>query len=49
MPHVYLTENVIRDALKAHAITVREASELTRMLKSCEERKRKETEARMAS
>ena len=31
--HVYLTEAIIKDALKAHAITEREAKELTRGLK----------------
>ena len=33
MTHVYLTETIIKDALKARTITEREAKELTRLLK----------------
>jgi hypothetical protein len=38
MTHVYLNENVIKDALKSRAITTREANELTRTLKRCKTR-----------
>jgi len=38
MTHVYLNETAITEALKAHAITKREAQELVHQLKSCQKR-----------
>ncbi len=35
MSHVYLNESAIKDALKSHAITECEASELSRILEDC--------------
>jgi len=48
MTHVYLTETEIKAALKARAITEREAKELSRLLKRCD-RKQEKPRARMAS
>jgi len=42
MTHVYLTENVIKDALKAREITEREAKEMTSRLKNCEVKRSRE-------
>lgn len=36
MRHVYLNENVIKEALKSRAITEREAIELAQTIKRCE-------------
>ena len=49
MTHVYLTETEIRAALKAHAITEREAEELNRVLKRCHGKEKKPQPAQMAS
>jgi hypothetical protein len=48
MTHVYLTETEITAALKARAITEREAKELNRTLKRCL-RSPKKPQARLAS
>lgn len=48
--HVYLTEANIKEALKAHAITEREAKELTTILKRSQRVQRHtRTQVQMAS
>jgi hypothetical protein len=49
MTHVYLNENVIKDALKSRAITAREANELTRTLKRLKTRGRNRRQGQMTS
>jgi len=49
MTHVYLNENVIKDALKSGAITAREADELIRMLKRNKTRVRNRKQEQVAS
>ena len=49
MTHVYLTEDSIKEALKAHAITEREAKELTLVLKRCQRVQPRVRQVQMAS
>jgi hypothetical protein len=49
MTHIYLTETIIRDALKARTITEREAKELTRTLKRCQSDRNRIRQGRIAS
>lgn len=49
MTHVYLNENVIKDALKSRCITAREAEELNRTLERCKYINRRKKEERLAS
>jgi len=49
MTHVYLTESVIKDALKARSITEREANELIRTLKRCKTKRSHAPRQRVAS
>jgi hypothetical protein len=49
MTHVYLNENVIKDALKSRAITAREANELTHALKRIKAQSSKRRQERVAS
>jgi len=49
MTHVYLTEANIKDALRAHVITEREAKELSRVLKHCTRDQNRSRQVQMAS
>ena len=49
MTHIYLTEEMIKDALKAHTITKREAEELVRVLKRCQREKKTSRQVQQAS